>query len=83
MAEKTVPDFAQFHLMYLGGNNHNRNDGCSFQIQLLSVSAEPSVSAEGGYGATAERGVAHELLWYLAVDGRIFLTRCHLNRDDQ
>ena len=24
------------------------------------------------YGATAEKGVAHELVWHLAVDGRIF-----------
>ena len=43
-----------------------------FQIQLLSVSAGSSVSATGVYGATAEKGVAHELLWHLAVDGRIF-----------
>ena len=47
------------------------------------MSAEPSVSAAGGCGATAERGVAHELLWHLAVDGRIFLSRCYLNRADQ
>ena len=50
---------------------------------LVSVSAGSSASAAGGYGATAERGVAHELLWHLAVDGRIFLIRCHLNRADQ
>jgi len=41
-------------------------------IQPLSVSAGSSVSATGVCVATADKDVAHEVSWHVAINGRIF-----------